>query len=207
MRLSMTRLLVVGLMMAGSTVGLTGTAAAGTVSSTSATVTSGPVFAPWGDNRNYEPLPGGTGETALRFVGDHWEGWTFTNAGFSSGGTPWDVWRSTNSSVVRLSSTGSSAHLTTWSDHVEDVRFFYQAPRRNAQLYARVHSYDLDSGRQEWVDHRIFAPAAGWNASPALNIDTQGRSGTWSIQVSFWSFDGTFLIDDVSIDPWFSRPR
>lgn len=207
MRLPKTRLLLACLVMAGSTIGLTGVAAADTVSSTSATITSGTVFTPWGDTRNYEPLPAGTGETALRSVGGHLEGWQFTNAGFTSGETPWDVWGTTNSSVVRLAGTGSAAHLTTWSDHVEDVRFFYKAPQKNAFLLARVHSYDRASGRQEWVDHQIFAPAAGWNVSPALTIDTKGRTGTWDIQVSFWSFGGTFLIDDVSIDPWVSKPR
>lgn len=199
------RLFVTCLLIAGSTVGLTGTAAAGTVSSTSATITSGKVFQPWGDDREYVPLPAGTGETALRPVGSHWEGWQFSNAGFATGGTPWNVWGTTKSSVVRLNATNSAAHLTTWSEHVEDVRFFYQAPKAGAQLYVRVHSYNRASGQQEWLDHRIYAPAAGWNVSPALTIDTKGRTGTWEIQVSFWSFGGTFLVDDVSIDPW--RPK
>lgn len=207
MRRAKSRLLLVCLLMAGSTVGLTGVASAGTVSSTSATIASGKVFQPWGDSRNYVPLPAGTGETARRTVNGQLEGWQFTNAAFTSGGTPRNVWGTTNSSVVRLGATGSAAHLTTWSDHVEDVRFFYHAPKKNAFLFARVHSYNRANGQQEWVDHQIYAPAAGWNASPALNIDTMGRTGSWEIQVSFWSFDGTFLIDDVSIDPWFSRPR
>lgn len=208
MRARPVRLLLVCLAMLGSTIGLTNAAAAGAVSSTSATVSSGKLFQPWGDNRTFEPLPAGTGETAMRVVGNRWEGWEFTNAGFTAGGTPWNVWGTTNSSIVRLSSKGSMASLYSWSDHVEDIRFFYNAPHRGALLDVRVLSWDPRTRRQGWLDYRLSAPAAGWNVSPALRIDALGSTtDTRQLQITFWSLGGTFLIDDVSIDPWVSKPR
>lgn len=158
------------------------------------------VFAPWNDRRLYTLAPGGDFETAA-------EGWTLDGpAVLAADSSPFQLGAALGASSLEL-----PAGATALSPPICVERGFpsFRFVARSATGEKTVLKVQVVYGDGRRKSAGRWKPAAEWTPTRKLSL-AQGRfkvrrGGSALVQLRFAAIDGTTRIDDVYIDPRFSR--
>ena len=157
-----------------------------------------PKFAAWGDQNQYFVSPEGTFEGASR-------SWTRAGgAAVVADQAPWRVNGSDHSKAMRLPA-GASITATAFcvAANEESLRFFFKSPGSGSLSIQMTVANDHGQAMNTYG----FATAqAGWGVSPITNMPSlRDSNGDQWVTLTFRSSGGTWLVDDVMVDPWISR--
>lgn len=173
--------------------------AAGTVSAASACParSSAPKFSQWGDQNLYFVAP------QARFEGATGQ-WTRTgSAGVVAEQSPWRINGATDSKAMRLPAGASiTSPPICVAANQESMRFFFKSPGTGK---LRV-TLSVTTGGTTAYSSLAFNAQAGWNVSQVFAFPAARNAvGDQWITVSIAAEGGTWLVDDVMVDPWITR--
>ncbi len=158
------------------------------------------VFAPWGDWSDYSLLPGGDFES-------HGDGWELGDAWATDENEPWQVGSSDDTQAMMLGAGGYAA--SPWfclGEQHPTFRFFARRASWNAQLSYSVRWINVDGDVEEMRLGSVSRGFRSWRATnqlplaQALNLWEAGH--TVDAQLVFRSDSGSWVIDDVYVDPY-----
>lgn len=176
--------------------GATGTALAGPCEARSTSA----AFAPWGDQNQYFVANGGT---------------------FEDGATPWSTWGGARSGTGQnpfgYAGRGAKAmRMPAWSGaqspsicvfhNEESLRFSYKAPFAGATMQVYVEVANEDG--YAYTDTYVTASSRRWDVTPIIDLpNLRNPDGQQWVTIYLMPLDdgGTWLVDDVMIDPWVAR--
>jgi hypothetical protein len=155
-------------------------------------------FAQWGDDNLYFTAPQATFEGS---VGQ----WARSGgAGVVNDQAPWRINGSKHSKAMQLQ-PGASITLRSFcvAANEETLRFFYKSPG-SGQLSVRMEvRTEQGTAISTWG---FGTSAQGWGVSPIIKLPSlRDSNGDQWITLTFSSSGGTWLVDDVMIDPWIAR--
>ncbi len=155
-------------------------------------------FARWGDPNLYFVAPQGT------FEGSTGQ-WTRTaGAGVVADQAPWRINGPGHGRAMRLPAGASiTSQAFCVAANEETLRFFYKSPG-SGQLTVRM---EVTTAQGTAISTWGFGTATqGWEVSPVINLPSMRDSnGDQWITLTFSSSGGTWLVDDVMVDPWIAR--
>ncbi len=178
-------------------VGTAGTAMAGPCE----TRTTSRSFARWGDNNLYFVANGGT------FEGSRSPWTTWGGAGVASGQNSHAI-NGHGQRAMRLPSwsTAMSPSMCVFANE-ESLRFFYRAPAGGRTM--EVHIEVVGQNGYAASTSYVTSSSSRWEVSPIIDMpNVRGADGQQWITVYFTPIDGrwgSWLVDDVMIDPWVAR--
>lgn len=158
------------------------------------------VFAPWGDWSDYSLLPEGDFE-------GHNGGWNLGNAWVGDENEPWKVGSPDDHHSLSLGANGYAA--SPWfclGEQHPTFRFFARRDSWNAQLSYSVRWINVDGDVEEMRLGSVSRGFRSWRATnqlplaQALNLWEAGH--TVDAQLVFRSVTGSWVIDDVYVDPY-----
>jgi hypothetical protein len=177
-------------------VGASGTAMAGPCEAR----TTSAAFARWGDHNQYFVANGGTFEGG-------WSPWvTWGGAGVAPGQNSHAI-NGHGQRAMRLPSwsTAMSPTMCVFANE-ESLRFFYKAPAsgRTMEVHIEVIGQDGYASTTSYVT----SSSRRWEVSPIIEMpNVRGADGRqWvTIYLTPLGGRGSWMVDDVMIDPWVAR--
>ena len=154
-------------------------------------------FKQWGDSNKYFSLSGGDFESK----GLNW------NLGYGAQivgeNEPWKVLSTKHESSLQLKSGASvvTEPFCVGSDE-DSIRYFVKKPGvRGSKLH--VHVAVTSGVNVATNDFDVDGSAGGWAVVDRMMLpDIRDKSGQQWVTVEFGSRTGTWLVDDVLVDPW-----
>ena len=195
MRLIARALAAATLVSAVAVVGAVGSASAATKCPARTTKAS---FAQWGDSNQYFVANNGRFEDGTR-------DWTLAGgAGITADQAIWRINGSGDSKALRLPSGSSAKSVSICvASNEESLRFFYKSPGTGSVTIR------MDVANATGWAYRYYTfstSRTGWGVSPVIDLPSlRDADGDQSITITFSASGGTWLVDDVMIDPWIAR--
>jgi hypothetical protein len=161
--------------------------------------TTAQAFAPFGDAGDYFLAPGGSFEPG----GDDWS--LTRGAKVASGNEPWNAFGAGASSLSLPPASVASSPAFCIAPGEGLLRFFVKRPGdANASLHVEVTA-TLSTGDQATSSFDVDGATAGWTASQPLAIPMicgTASTETVTVRITNNGDPATFVVDDVSIDPF-----
>lgn len=162
------------------------------------------VFAPWVDPANYVLAPGGTAESSAH--------WSLNGATVVEGNEPWNVVGATDHRSLRINPGGSATtgSMCVGVEH-PTLRLFTRATGTNAQSSMRVDVLFEDSlGVVGSATIGVVTPDEAWSPTQAMAVFVNmlpllpGEKTAVAFRFVPQGI-GAWQIDDVHVDPWYTR--
>lgn len=181
-----------------SSIGVIGASASVSAATACPTRSMAPKFAQWGDSNQYFVAPQGTfeGRTGM---------WTRAGgAGVVADQAPWRINGGNHGKAMRLPSGASiTSQAFCVAANEESLRFFYKSPG-SGSISIRM---DVANAHGQAISTYGFGTSqAGWGVSPIINLPSlRDSNGDQWVTLTFTSTGGSWLVDDVMVDPWIAR--
>lgn len=181
-----------------SAIGVAGLSTSASAATKCPTRSTKAAFSQWGDQNQYFVANNG------RFEGGT-KDWTL--AGGASIVTDQATWKVNGASDKKALSLPSGTSATSVSICVaaneESLRFFYKSPGTGS-VKIRMDVADSTGWAYSW--YSFGTTRQGWGVSPIIKLPSlRDADGDQWITLTFESTGGTWLVDDVMIDPWIAR--
>lgn len=196
------RMLLTGTIAATVLVGAVGATPAAALEIPCATRTLSKAFSPWGDLNDYFVVTDGTFETGAR----SWK----LDRGVTVATKQQATWKvngaNHNFGMMLPKGTSARAPQTCLTVGEESFRFFYKTPAvKGATLVVTIQS-DSDMGRATSTVTLTGNGTSAWAVSPPIAIpNVLGEDYQQYVDISFTVTGGTWVLDDVMIDPFKAR--
>lgn len=157
-------------------------------------------FAPFGDSRLYTFGSNGGLESGAT-------GWSLAGAAVVRGNETFYVHSTADKYSLSLPAGATALTPQLCMGTTSTVLRFFDRSGNSGSLRVRVVLRDALGSIVAVLDWTTINASSSWRPSPSLlNLDSLfGLLGVSSIQLKFTSLSGTTQVDDVYVDPWWSR--
>jgi hypothetical protein len=157
-------------------------------------------FAQFGDSRLYTFGTNGGLESGST-------GWTLSGASVVSGNESYYVHSTADRHSLSLPAGSTALTPQLCMGTTSTVLRFFDRSGNGGTVRVQMVLRNVLGGVLGIVDWTTVSGATAWQPSPSLlNLDSLlGLLGVSSIQLKFTALSGTTQIDDVYVDPWWSR--
>ena len=181
-----------------SAIGVAGLSASASAATKCPTRSTKAAFSQWGDQNQYFVANNGRFEAGAK-------DWTLLGgARVVTDQAPWKINGANDSKALQLpaAATAESVSICVAANE-ESLRFFYKSPGTGS-LKVRM-DVDDDTGSASSV-FGFGTSQQGWGVSPIIKLPSlRDADGDQWIVLTFEATGGTWLVDDVMVDPWITR--